>query len=370
MSMKKVIVGISGGVDSAVSAYLLKEKGYKVTGVFMQNWDPYINKETLDAKKENIDVCDAEYDFHIATKVCEKLGIKLERVNFIKEYWDMVFEPFLDIYKKGLTPNPDILCNKYIKFGAFHKYCFDNFNCDYIATGHYANVRYNTENNLYELLEANDQEKDQTYFLCSLNQYQLSKSIFPLANLKKHEVREIANKIGLENWDRKDSTGICFIGERNFKKFLHNYIDKKPGKIIDIETSKRVGTHEGVHLFTIGQRKGLNLSGKNSRYFVCKKDVSNNILYVTSKKHKEKNLDSTIAISSDFNWISFVPSNNKVELRVRHTKNKIEGSFKFLKDSVKFEFDSSEVISPGQYVVAYQDGVCLGGGPIDDIINE
>nr|WP_173024188.1 tRNA 2-thiouridine(34) synthase MnmA [Malacoplasma penetrans] len=372
MDMKKVIVGISGGVDSSVSAYLLKLRGYDVMGVFMQNWDPYINKESNnDAIKSKLDTCEAEYDYQIASKVCQRLGIKLERINFIKEYWDMVFEPFLDEYKKGLTPNPDILCNKYIKFGAFHKYCFENFDCDYIATGHYADVRFNQANNIYELLEAKDIEKDQTYFLCSLNQSQLSKSIFPLADLTKKEVREIANKIGLDNWDKKDSTGICFIGERNFKNFLHNYIDKKPGKIIDIDTSKEVGTHEGIHFYTIGQRKGLNLGGNSSRYFVCKKDISNNILYVTSNESKLKNLSSVVATCSYFNWIGYVPNNNKVEIRIRHSKNKINGHFKILKDNVvQFEFDSPEVISPGQYIVAYQKGVCLGGGPIKDNINE
>lgn len=370
--MKKVVVGISGGVDSSVSAYLLKKQGYDVIGVFMQNWDPYINNEkTFDNKNDEsgLNVCSAEYDFSIASKVCEQLNISLHRVNFINEYWDRVFEPFLEDYKNGLTPNPDILCNKYIKFGSFHDYCFKNFNCDYIATGHYAGVRLNKSNNLYELTESFDQDKDQTYFLCSLSQKQLSKTLFPLSNISKKDVRDIANKINLNNWDRKDSTGICFIGERNFKDFLRNYIENKPGKIIDIDSKKIVGNHDGIHLYTIGQRKGLNLSGNTYKYFVAKKDIENNILYVSDDKMKEKYLDSNFAICKSFNWISYIPSNNNVEIRFRHTKNKVKGRFHIQSDnSIMFSYDESKAVTSGQYLVIYQNGVCLGGGPVSQVL--
>ncbi|MDE6428890.1 MAG: tRNA 2-thiouridine(34) synthase MnmA [Malacoplasma sp.] len=366
---KKVVIGISGGVDSAVAAYLLKKQGYEVIGVFMQNWDPYINNESKDSSKSKLNTCEAEYDFEQASLVCKKLGIPIHRVNFIKEYWTMVFEPFLSKYKKGLTPNPDVLCNKYIKFGTFHDYCVKNFDCDFVATGHYAKVNYDKEQDVYELLEAYDDEKDQTYFLCFLNQDQLSKSLFPLSDLTKREVREIANKLELPNWNRKDSTGICFIGERNFRDFLRNYIKNKEGPIIDIDTDETVGKHEGIHLYTIGQRKGLNLGGHESKYFVCRKDPKTNTIFVSNVKNKNKHLNSNQVTSKNFNWISYIPNNNNVELRFRHTKNKIIGKFNiFPNESVAFCYEDAMAVTTGQYVVAYQNGICLGGGEINKVI--
>lgn len=369
--MKKVIVGMSGGVDSSVAAYLLKKQGYDVIGVFMQNWDPYLNKDSTFS--QNVDSkCEAEQEFEVASAIAKHLDIPIYRVNFIKDYWTMVFEPFLEQYSKGLTPNPDVLCNKHIKFGAFHKYCFENFDVDYIATGHYAKVKFNDENNIYELIEAKDTHKDQTYFLCSLNQKQLSKTLFPLGDYTKQEIREIAKLNGLDNWNKKDSTGICFIGERNFKQFISNYIENKKGDIIDIKTNLKMGSHNGIHLYTIGQRKGLNLSGNDSRYFVCKKDVEKNILYVTNIENENEFLMNSKVISYDFNWISKIPKkDNTVELRFRHTQQKIGGKFEIIKDNeVLFMFDKkSKAISMGQYIVAYKNGICLGGGTIDKVFN-
>lgn len=366
---KKVIVGMSGGVDSSVTAYLLKKQGHDVIGVFMQNWDPYLNNDDAFKNDEN-SKCEAEQDFEVAKSVADHLQIPIYRVNFIKEYWTQVFEPFLHQYKSGITPNPDVLCNKYIKFGAFHDYCFNNFkDIDYIATGHYAGVGYNEQTHLYELKEAKDAFKDQTYFLCSLNQKQLSKTWFPLGQYTKYEIREIAKQNGLDNWNRKDSTGICFIGERNFQQFLKNYINPKKGPIIDIKTNQQVGEHNGIYYYTIGQRKGLNLSGFNSRYFVCKKDPLKNIIYVTSVENEDEFLLSTKAIVNEFNWIGNIPSNNNIEVRFRHTQKKISATFNLLDNNkvVVIYKDKSKAVTEGQYLVMYQNGVCLGGGQISEV---
>lgn len=363
--MKKVIVGMSGGVDSSVAAYLLKKQGYDVIGVFMQNWDPYLNNDNFN----NQNVCESEYEFSIAKNVADKLGIKIYKINFIKEYWTQVFVPFLENYKKGTTPNPDVLCNKYIKFGAFHKYCFENFDVDLIATGHYAKVIFNLESNIYELHESKDTNKDQTYFLCQLNQSQLSKSIFPLGDITKKEVRKIAKENGLDNWNKKDSTGICFIGERDFKKFISNYLPVNKGKIIDIKTNKILGNHDGVHLYTIGQRKGLNLSGYQYKYFVCKKDIENNILYVTESIYENSYLYSSSCLVGEFNWISNIPKNNLVEIRFRHSPKKTQGFFENIDTSTTvINYDSkSKSVTEGQYAVIYQNGICLGGGIIKKV---
>ncbi len=366
--MKRVVIGMSGGVDSSVSAYLLKKSGYDVIAVYMQNWDPYLNNENI---KQDVDsVCDAEQEFMVAKEIADYLEIPIYKTNFIKEYWVNVFEPFLDEYKKGNTPNPDVLCNKYIKFGAFHEYCFENFNVDFIATGHYARKHFNEKNNIFELQEAKDDFKDQTYFLCSLNQKQLSKSLFPIGHLTKEEVRNIAKGAGLLNWNKKDSTGICFIGERNFKEFMNSYIDNNKGKIIDILTGDILGEHNGIHLYTIGQRKGLNLSGLHSKYFVCKKDAENNVVYVTDTIHENKYLFSKKAWLKDFNWISYIPTNNIVEMRFRHTQKKIKGKFLIgeNKEVILFYDEKSKSVTNGQYAVLYQDGICLGGGIIFKVL--
>lgn len=366
--MKRVIVGLSGGVDSSVAAYLLKKSGYEVIGVFMQNWDPYLNGDKAFNADENT-VCESEKDFEIAKNVANKLEIPIYKVNFIKEYWTQVFEPFLDSYKNGVTPNPDILCNKFIKFGSFHEYCTNKFNPDYIATGHYAKNGYDNNRKCHLLLEAKDDFKDQTYFLCSLNQKQLEKSLFPLGDYSKQEIRTIAKEIGLDNWNKKDSTGICFIGKRNFKDFMQSYIENKPGDIIDINSKKILGKHDGIHLYTIGQRRGINLSGNKTKYFVCEKDHINNVLYVTSIDDEELYLMSNKAICTNFNWISYIPDIKDVEVRFRHTQKKINCKFELLENNnVLLLYDSkSKAVTKGQHAVLYQNGICLGGGVINKI---
>ena len=278
--MAKVIVGLSGGVDSAVAAYLLKKQGYEVVGAFMRNWDSQLNNDIL-GNQWNGDICPQEVDYNDAKEVARILGIELLRVDFIKEYWDHVFSYFLSEYKSGRTPNPDIMCNKYIKFDSFLKFAKEH-GADYVATGHYAKIVHNGDESI--LIKASDENKDQSYFLSFLNQEQLHDVLFPLADIDKTEVRRIANELNLNVANKKDSTGICFIGERNFKEFLKNYIPAQKGKIVDIATNKVVGEHQGVYYYTIGQRKGLNIGGiKGSdgrSWFVVRKDVTNNILYV------------------------------------------------------------------------------------------
>ncbi|MCF0217802.1 MAG: tRNA 2-thiouridine(34) synthase MnmA [Malacoplasma sp.] len=362
--MKKVVIGISGGVDSAVSAAILKNQGFDVIGVFMQNWDPFLNNEATDSKKINIGVCDVEYDFKVASNICKKLEIPLHRVDFIKAYWKNVFTPFLEDYQKGWTPNPDILCNKYIKFGTFFDYCLNQFNCDFIATGHYANVAYNKRKHEYQLLCAKDANKDQTYFLCSLTQSQLAKTLFPIGNYYKSEIREIAKQLNLSNWDRKDSTGICFIGERNFVNFLKNYLPQCEGKIVDVKTNKVVGIHDGVYFYTVGQRKGLNLGGNLQSYFVCAKDIQNNILYVVSNDCKQELLNTNCTQCINFNWINQIPNNCEVQIKFRHSPKKYDGTFTIENGKVILHHSLASAVTLGQYAVIYKDQVCLGGGQI------
>ena len=278
--MAKIMIGLSGGVDSAVAAYLLKKQGHEVIAAFMRNWDSTTNNDILGNNWKG-DICPQEMDYLDAKKAAEILDIPLYRVDFIKEYWDYVFTYFLDEYKKGRTPNPDIMCNKYIKFDCFIDFA-KKHQVDYIATGHYAKVVH--ENGHSKLYKAKDKNKDQSYFLSFLSDEQLNFSLFPLENMTKDEVRKIANEIHLNVANKKDSTGICFIGERNFKEFLKNYIPAKHGDIIDIVTHKKVGEHQGVYYYTFGQRKGLNIGGikgtDGKSWFVVKKDVQKNRLYV------------------------------------------------------------------------------------------
>ncbi len=367
--MKKVVVGLSGGVDSSVSLYLLQQAGYDVEGLFMRNWDSQLNNDILGNKAINNVICPQELDYNDAVNVSKTLQVPLHRVDFIKEYWEYVFKHFINEYQKGRTPNPDILCNKYIKFDYFLNYAINNYHADFIAMGHYAKVRFNEKLKEYELLRGVDRDKDQTYFLSQLNQEQLSKTFFPLGNLTKKEVREIASAQNLRTANKKNSTGICFIGERDFKKFLQNYIPNKNGNIFDIETKEVIGHHNGVMYYTIGQRRGLNLGGMSEPYFVAGKNVENNILYV-AKNSEEKWLYSTSCIITDVNWINILSEKEfNCTAKFRYRQKDTPVKLTVLSDNkclLKFA-KKVKSITPGQAAVFYDDEVCLGGGVINDV---
>lgn len=363
---KNVVLGLSGGVDSAVCAYLLKKSGKDVTAVFMQNWDPYVNHDFLGHYRgEDANKCNAQKDFADAKLVANKLGIKIYYTEFIQKYWDQVFKYLIKEYKKGNTPNPDILCNKYIKFDAFFQYVKANFKCDKIAMGHYARVEY--KNHQYYLKKAKDQRKDQTYFLCWLNQKQLQKAIFPIGDLLKNDVRKIAHTQHLDVWNKKDSTGICFIGERKFKDFLQNYLPIKNGPMIDIISNKKIGTHQGIMFYTIGQNKTLGLSGQTDKYYVCKKDVKNNILYVVDSKHKAKYLTSNYCVLKQFNWINDPEqwAKQPIFVRFRHMGKLIPCRFQIKANhDVVLHYENTLSVTNGQFGVLYTKTYCLGGGII------
>ena len=357
--MKKVIVGISGGVDSAVSAYLLKKEGYDVEGLFMRNWDSSVNNDINGNPTLNNNICTQEEDYNDALKVCDKLGIKLHRIDFVKEYWDYVFTYFLDELKKGRTPNPDIMCNKYIKFDMFKKEA-DKLGADFIATGHYAKMK---DGKLYR---AKDKNKDQTYFLSQVSSKQLSNVIFPLGNYEKSEVREIAKKLDLVVADKKDSTGICFIGERNFKEFLTNYLPNIPGDVIDIDTNKKVGDHIGLMYYTIGQRRGLDIGGNDKRLYVVGKDLDKNILYV-SLGDDTKYLQSDEALIEEVNFISDKRP-NKCTCKFRYRQEDIDVNIEYLDDgNIIVKYDNVKSVTPGQACVLYDGDECLGGGIIKEV---
>lgn len=362
---KTVVVGLSGGVDSAVACYLLKQQGYHVIAVFMQNWDSYINNENYDNKK---DKCDAQYEWEDAQRVAQHLDVPIHKVDFIKEYWDEVFVKFINEYKHGNTPNPDVLCNRYIKFGHLLQYAKAQFNCDYIATGHYAKVVHLADRS--ELHRCKDANKDQTYFLCDLQQAQLQQALFPLSDLTKKEVRTIAHDLNLPVWDKKDSTGICFIGERDFKAFLVNYLHDQNGQIVDIMTNKIVGTHNGVMYYTIGQNNGLGLGGCSSKYYVCQKDLNKKILYVVDELHKDQYLSSTMCMIKVFNWINDPIDKDRLYVRFRHRQTLIECSCKLEKGGVVINYPQTALaVTPGQYAVLYEGLNCLGGGPVTSVSN-
>lgn len=365
---KKVLLGLSGGVDSAVAAYLLKEQGYDVTCAFMRNWDSYTNNDILGNPTIEDDVCPQEQDYADAKAVADALELPLHRVDFVKEYWDNVFTYFLDEYKKGRTPNPDILCNKYIKFDAFMKYA-QELGFDTVATGHYAQVVHGEEES--QLLRGADNNKDQTYFLCQISKDALRHALFPIGQMEKHEVREIADRMHLDSVSKKkDSTGICFIGERNFKEFLQNYLPSKDGDIVDIETLDKVGEHIGVLYYTIGQRKGLGIGGNRGPWFVVGKDVEKNILYVTNGDESDW-LFTDSCLVSGVNWLGVErPLEDYVctaKFRYRQPDNDVV--LRFIDDTtvyVRYEQGVSSVTS-GQEAVFYQGEVCLGGGVIEDV---
>ena len=350
---------MSGGVDSSVAAILLKEQGYEVIGLFMRNWDSTINNDFLGNPNLDNNICPQEQDYNDALAVCEKIGIPLHRVDYVKEYWDNVFTYFLDELKKGRTPNPDVMCNKYIKFDLFYKKAKE-LGAKYIATGHYAKI---IDGKLYK---ASDKNKDQSYFLAYVNKDIFKDVLFPLQDIEKPLVREIANKYGLVTAKKKDSTGICFIGERNFTKFLKNYLPNQSGKIVDIDTKEVLGEHMGLMYYTIGQRKGLNLGGADSKIFVVEKDLKNNILYVCSGDENEY-LYSNRAIIKDFNYLSDTkPSECACKFRYRQQDIKCHVNY-LPNNAIEVLYDHAKAVTPGQFCVLYDGDLCLGGGIIDEV---
>ena len=364
---KKVLLGLSGGVDSAVAAIELKNAGYDVTCAFMRNWDALANNDILGNPTIGNDVCPQEADYMDALEVAKKLGLECLRVDFVKEYWDHVFVQFLDEDKKGRTPNPDILCNKDVKFDAFLKFAEKN-GFDYVATGHYAQVRHDEEESV--LLRGNDSNKDQTYFLCQMSKEALRKTLFPIGHLTKSEVREMAIDYDLVVAKKKDSTGICFIGERNFREFLKNYLPAKEGDIVDINSLEKVGRHQGVLYYTIGQRKGMGIGGDHGPYFVVGKDVEKNILYVSCENDSEW-LYSDSCLVSGVNWFSKEKPNGELtctaKFRYRQKDNDVK--IRFIDDTTVFVTIDPVVsaVTPGQEAVFYMQDVCLGGGVIEDV---
>ena len=360
MEKKKVIVGMSGGVDSAVSAYLLLQEGYEVEGLFMRNWDASLNNDVLGNPTINETVCPQEQDYQDALKTCEILGIPLHRIDFIKEYWDNVFTYFLEELKKGRTPNPDLLCNKYIKFDVFKKEA-QKLGADYMATGHYARISGT------KLLRGVDPNKDQTYFLAQLSPDQLKNVLFPVGNLTKDEVRKIAAKIPLNVAKKKDSTGICFIGERHFQEFIHNYLKPNPGDIVDVETNEVIGRHTGLMNYTIGQRKNVGLSGQTKRHYVCGKNVSKNILYVAFGEDNEYLLSDS-CILENVNFISAThPTFCTAKFRYRGEDYSV--ALEYLENNVvRVSYpEKVKAVTPGQFCVFYLGEECLGSGVIKEV---
>lgn len=360
----RVLVGLSGGVDSAIAAYLLKQQGYDVTCCFMRNWDSMANNDFLGNPTINNDMCPQEQDYYDALSVANALGLELQRVDFIKEYWDNVFRAFLDEYKKGRTPNPDILCNKYIKFDSFLNYAKEQ-GFDMIATGHYAKKDFIDGKAVMK--KASDLNKDQSYFLAQISKSALEYTLFPLGDIDKPEVRRLADQLQLSIAKKKDSTGICFIGERNFKAFLQNYLPAKQGNIIDITTKKVLKQHEGVLYYTIGQRKGLDIGGAGGPWFVVGKDVVKNELYVASGDDN-KWLISDSCLVSGVNWLYDIDDEKDVccKFRYRQQDNPVHLK-KINDDTVLLTYPQGvKAVTCGQEAVFYLDDICLGGGIIEE----
>ncbi len=368
--MKKVLLGLSGGVDSAISCYLLKKEGYELAAGFMRNWDSLSNNDYLGNPTINDNMCPQEKDYLDAKAVADKLDVPLFRIDFVKEYWDYVFSYFLDEYKKGRTPNPDIFCNKYIKFDTFRKFAHEK-GYELIAMGHYAKKVIDDKG--VHLYKAKDQNKDQTYFLSQITKEQLNEALFPLGDITKDEVRKIAHELNLESvMNKKDSTGICFIGERNFKEFLNNYLPSKEGNIVDIATSKIIGRHEGVLYYTLGQRKGLGIGGikgyKTGSWFVVAKDIKNNILYV-SQGEENAYLLSDKALIKNVNLLEDIATFPQIiGVKFRYRQKDHPCHFHFLDNGdVELFYEPFKAVTPGQAAVFYDGDRMLGGGIIEKI---
>jgi len=365
MRKQRIVVGLSGGVDSAVTAYLLKQQGHEVIGIFMKNWED----------DDDSEYCSSNIDFVDAAAVADVLGIEIEHVNFAANYKDRVFSEFLREYQAGRTPNPDILCNAEIKFKAFLDHAM-RLGAENIATGHYARVRHNLSTGLFELLKGLDASKDQSYFLHRLNQAQLSKTLFPVGELHKTEVRRIAAEIGLPNAKKKDSTGICFIGERPFRDFLNRYISKEPGPIKDPK-GRTIGQHVGLSFYTLGQRQGLGIGGLKAKgaqkgggehtpWFVARKDMASNTLWVV-QGHDHPWLQSMSLEAQDASWVAGAPPSDaglaaKTRYRQADATCRITGA---TTDGFNLHFSEPQwAVTPGQSAVVYAGEVCLGGGVI------
>lgn len=362
---KKVVVGLSGGVDSAVSVIMLQKQGYEVEGMFMRNWDSSLNNDILGNPHTLDSVCPQEVDYMDALKTAEELNIKLHRVDFVDEYWQRVFSYFLDEYNHNRTPNPDILCNKEIKFKAFLEKAME-MGFDYIAMGHYARIDHS--NGDVKMLRGVDSNKDQTYFLCQLTKKQLEKALFPVGGLEKKDVRRIAKEYNLTIANKKDSTGVCFIGERNFKEFLKNYLPAKPGKIETLN-GEIVGEHDGIMYCTIGQRKGLGLGGAGDAWFVVGKDPERNVLLV-GRGSEQEYLYSNRAIVRNINWIGPKVDESKTYLakfRYRGVDNEVKIHILENGDFEVFYPNKAKAVTPGQAAVFYDGEYLMGGGTIDEV---
>lgn len=362
--LQHVVVGLSGGVDSAVSAYLLKQQGYKVTALFMKNWED----------DDDSEYCSSRQDWLDAASVADVLGIELEYVNFSAEYKDRVFSEFLREYQAGRTPNPDILCNAEIKFKAFLDHAM-RLGAQLIATGHYARVR--ERDGRFELLKGLDPDKDQSYFLHRLNQSQLSRVLFPVGELRKTQVREIASQIKLPNAAKKDSTGICFIGERPFREFLNRYLANQPGPIRD-DRGRLLGEHVGLSFYTLGQRKGIGIggvkeigqsrgAGEHSPWFVAYKDMHANTLYVV-QGHDHPWLQARDLSAAQASWISGdLPENGAYTAKTRYRQKDMACSLNTMTpEAFTLHFETEQwAVTPGQSAVLYSGDICLGGGIIN-----
>ncbi|WP_338555320.1 tRNA 2-thiouridine(34) synthase MnmA [Paenibacillus sp. KS-LC4] len=354
----RVVVGMSGGVDSSVTALLLKQEGYDVVGIFMKNWDD----------TDEFGHCTAEEDAEDVRRVCDQIGIPYYTVNFEKQYFDKVFTYFLDEYKRGRTPNPDVMCNREIKFGDFLKKA-NELGADYLATGHYARVE-RTPDGETKLLRGVDSNKDQTYFLSALNQKQLAKAMFPIGHLPKPEVRRLAEEAGLYTAKKKDSTGVCFIGERNFKEFLSGYLPAQKGDMVDIRSGEVKGKHDGLMYYTLGQRQGLGIggSGNGEPWFVTDKDLARNILYVVQGE-QHPSMYSTGLIASGMNWIAPEQPEGSFHCTAKFRYRQADQGVTVTPradGTAHIAFDQPQkAITPGQAVVLYDGDVCLAGGTID-----